>query len=161
ELANTNVAVVCAGAKSILDIELTLEYLETKGVPVLGYQTEDLPAFYTRQSGYKTDVKMDSPEQVAAVLRAKWNLGLRGGVLIANPVPEEYSMDFHEMERVINSSLEEMKKKNIKGKESTPFLLGKVKELTSGRSLETNIQLILNNAKVAAEIAVALAKAGR
>ena len=157
ELANTNVAVVCAGAKSILDIALTLEYLETKGVPVLGFQTEELPAFYTRQSGYKTDVKMESAEQVAAVLFAKWNLGLRGGVLIANPVPEKYSLDLNEMERVINAALVEMKQKGIKGKESTPFLLGKVKELTAGRSLETNIQLILNNAKVAAEIAVAFA----
>jgi pseudouridylate synthase len=159
ELANTNVAVICAGVKSILDIELTLEYLETKGIPVLGYLTEDLPAFYTRQSGYKTDAKMDSPEQVAEVLMTKWKLGLRGGILIANPVPEQYSLDFHEMERVINNALDEMKKKNIKGKESTPFLLGKVKELTAGRSLETNIQLILNNAKVAAKIAVAFAKA--
>lgn len=158
ELANTNVAVVCAGAKSILDIALTLEYLETKGVPVLGYQTEDLPAFYTRQSGFKTDIKIDTAEQVADVLRAKWQLGLRGGVLIANPVPEKYSLDFNEMEKVIANALAEMKQKNIKGKESTPFLLGQVKKLTAGRSLETNIQLVLNNAKVAALIAVAFAK---
>ncbi len=158
ELAITNVAVVCAGIKSILDIGLTLEYLETKGVPVLGFQTEDLPAFYTRRSGYKTDARMDSPEQVASVLHSKWKLGLRGGVLIGNPVPEKYSLDFSEMERVINNAILEMKQKNIKGKESTPFLLGKVKELTSGRSLETNIHLILNNAKVAAEISVAFSK---
>lgn len=141
-----------------MDIGLTLEYLETKGVPVLGYQTEDLPAFYTRQSGYMTDVKMESPEQVASVLHAKWNLGLRGGELIANPAPEKYSLDFTEMERVINNALLEMKQKNINGKESTPFLLEKVNEPTSGRSLETNIQIILNNAKVAAEIALAFTK---
>ncbi|MGZ3725793.1 MAG: pseudouridine-5'-phosphate glycosidase [Pseudobdellovibrio sp.] len=159
ELAKTDVAVVCAGAKSILDIGLTLEYLETKGVPVLGFQTEDLPAFYTRQSGYKVDLKLQSAEQAAEILIAKWNLGLKGGVLIVNPVPDKYSLDFSEMETVINKALEEMKIKKIKGKESTPFLLGQVKELTAGRSLETNIQLVLNNAKVAAQIAVALANA--
>lgn len=160
ELATTNVAVVCAGAKSILDIGLTLEYLETKGIPVLGFQTSDLPAFYTRQSGYQVDARMDSAQQVADVLRSKWNLGLRGGVLIANPVPEKYSLDFTDMERVIQQALEEMKVRGIKGKESTPFLLGKVKELTAGRSLETNIQLVLNNARVAAEIAVACKVSG-
>lgn len=158
ELAQTNVAVICAGAKSILDIGLTLEYLETKGVPVLGYQTAELPAFYTRESGFKVDSKVDSAEDMAKILRAKWDLGLQGGVVIANPVQKEYSLDFKEMEKVINSALEEMNQKGIKGKDSTPFLLGKVKELTAGKSLETNIQLVLNNAKLAAEIAVAYSR---
>ncbi|WP_413576171.1 pseudouridine-5'-phosphate glycosidase [Bdellovibrio sp. HCB290] len=155
ELAQTNVAVVCAGAKSILDIGLTLEYLETKGVPVLGFQTAELPAFYTRESGFKVDAKMESPQEIAEVLKAKWSLGLSGGVVIANPVSQEYSLDFKSMEAVINSALQEMNDKGIKGKDSTPFLLGKVKELTGGKSLATNIQLVLNNAKLAAEIAVA------
>jgi pseudouridylate synthase len=158
ELAQTNVAVVCAGAKSILDIGLTLEYLETKGVPVLGFQTSELPAFYTRESGFKVDVRVESAEDVAAILRAKWDMGLKGGVIIANPVPQPYSLDFKEMEKVIQNALEEMKSKGVKGKDSTPFLLGKVKELTSGKSLETNIQLVLNNARVAAEIAVKFSK---
>ncbi|WP_415064366.1 pseudouridine-5'-phosphate glycosidase [Bdellovibrio sp.] len=157
ELAQTSVAVICAGAKSILDIGLTLEYLETKGVPVVGYQTSELPAFYTRESGFKVDAKIDTCEQMAEILNVKWELGLRGGVVIANPVPLPYSLDFKEMEDVIHNALREMNHKGIKGKDSTPFLLGKVKELTSGKSLETNIQLVLNNAKVAAEIAVAYA----
>lgn len=155
ELAQTNVAVVCAGAKSILDIGLTLEYLETKGVPVLGYQTSELPAFYTRESGFKVDTQVDSAEDVAKILKSKWGLGLSGGVVIANPVPKEFALDFKEMEAVIHSALVEMNKQGIKGKDSTPFLLGKVKSLTAGKSLETNIQLVLNNARVAAEIAVA------
>jgi pseudouridine-5'-phosphate glycosidase len=158
ELGQTNVAVICAGAKSILDIGLTLEYLETKGVPVLGYQTAELPAFYTRESGFKVDSKVDSAEDMAEILRAKWKLGLKGGVVIANPVPKEYSLDFKEMENVINNALEEMNQKGIKGKDSTPFLLGKVKELTAGKSLETNIQLVLNNAKLASAIAVAYSR---
>ncbi|MGZ3771668.1 MAG: pseudouridine-5'-phosphate glycosidase [Bdellovibrio sp.] len=157
ELAQTNVAVICAGAKSILDIGLTLEYLETKGVPVLGYQTEELPAFYTRKSGFKVDYRVDSPEEFARILKTKWDLGLKGGVVIANPVPEKYSLDFKEMDEVIQNAIAEMNSKGIKGKESTPFLLGKVKELTGGKSLETNIQLVLNNAKLAAQIAVAMA----
>ncbi|WP_413582847.1 pseudouridine-5'-phosphate glycosidase [Bdellovibrio sp. HCB288] len=158
ELAQTNVAVICAGAKSILDIGLTLEYLETKGVPVLGFQTAELPAFYTRESGFKVDAKVDSAQELADILKAKWNMGLKGGVVIANPVPVEYSLDFKSMEAVIENALKEMNAKGIKGKESTPFLLGKVKELTAGKSLETNIQLVLNNAKLAAEIAVALSR---
>nr|WP_304504528.1 pseudouridine-5'-phosphate glycosidase [Bdellovibrio sp. KM01] len=157
ELAQTNVAVICAGAKSILDIGLTLEYLETKGVPVLGYQTSELPAFYTRESGFKVDANVETAESIAEILQAKWNLGLKGGVVIANPVPKEYSLDFKEMEKVISNALAEMNEKGIKGKDSTPFLLGKVKELTAGKSLETNIQLVLNNAKLAAQIAVAYA----
>ncbi|MGZ3773325.1 MAG: pseudouridine-5'-phosphate glycosidase [Pseudobdellovibrionaceae bacterium] len=154
ELAQTDVAVICAGAKSILDIGLTLEYLETKGVPVLGYQTNELPAFYTRESGFKVDARVDSPKEFADILKAKWNMGLKGGVVIANPVPEKYSLNFKEMDLVIQKALLEMNEKGIKGKDSTPFLLGKVKELTTGKSLETNIQLVLNNAKLAALIAV-------
>lgn len=157
ELAKTNVAVVCSGVKSILDIGLTLEYLETKGVPVLGYQTSELPAFYTRESGFKVDVNVGSPQEVAAILLEKWKIDLKGGAVIANPVPQPYSLEFKEMERVIKEALMEMKHKGIKGKDSTPFLLGKVRELTAGKSLETNIQLVLNNARVAAEIAVAYA----
>lgn len=155
ELAQTNVAVVCAGAKSILDIGLTLEYLETKGVPVLGYQTSDLPAFYTRESGFKVDAKVDSPEQMAEILKTKWSLGLKGGVVIASPVPEKFALDSKEIETIIKGALVEMHQSGIKGKDSTPFLLAKVKELTAGRSLETNIQLVYNNARVAAEIAKA------
>lgn len=158
ELAQTDVAVVCAGAKSILDIGLTLEYLETKGVPVLGYQSEDFPAFYTRDSGFKVDAEMKSASEAASVLKAKWEAGLKGGVVIANPVPSEYSLPLEEMENTIVSAIEKAKAAGIKGKDSTPFLLQKVKEMTAGKSLETNIQLVLNNAKVAAQIAVEFAK---
>jgi len=157
ELANTNVAVVCAGAKSILDIGLTLEYLETNGVPVVGYQTDELPAFYTRKSGFKVDYKVDNPKEIALALKAKWELGLKGGMVIANPIPEEYSMDYKLITQVIENALLEAEKNNIKGKESTPFLLSKVKELTEGKSLESNIQLVYNNAKLAAEISKELA----
>jgi len=157
ELANTNVAVVCAGAKSILDIGLTLEYLETNGVPVVGYQTDELPAFYTRKSGFKVDYKVDNPKEIALALKAKWELGLNGGMVIANPIPEEYSLDNKLITHVIENALIEAGKKNIKGKESTPFLLAKVKELTEGKSLESNIQLVYNNAKLAAEISKELA----
>ncbi|MDF2557908.1 MAG: pseudouridine-5-phosphate glycosidase [Bacillales bacterium] len=158
ELAMTNVAVVCAGAKSILDIGLTLEYLETKGVPVLGFGTEELPAFYTRKSGFGVDYRVDSADEIANILKAKWDLGLRGGVVIANPIPEKYAMDFITITRAIESALTEAKAKGIKGKDSTPFLLAKVKEITGGNSLESNIQLVFNNAKLGAQIAVELAK---
>jgi pseudouridine-5'-phosphate glycosidase len=157
ELANTNVAVICAGAKSILDIGLTLEYLETNGVPVVGYQTDELPAFYTRKSGFKVDYKADTPKDIALALKAKWELGLNGGMVIANPIPEEYSMDHKLISDVIENALIEAEKNNIKGKESTPFLLAKVKELTEGKSLESNIQLVYNNARLAAEISKELA----
>jgi len=153
ELAKTNVAVVCAGIKSILDLGLTLEYLETMGVPVLGYQTEELPAFYTRKSGFKVDYKMNNPRETADLLLAKWDLGLSGGVVIANPVPEADALDEDIMTAAIEQALAEQKLSGIKGKESTPFLLAKVKELTQGQSLASNIQLVLNNAKLAAEIA--------
>ncbi|MEG0164312.1 pseudouridine-5'-phosphate glycosidase [Anaerorhabdus sp.] len=153
ELAHTNVSVVCAGAKAILDLPLTLEYLETFGVPVLGYKTEELAAFYTRTSGLKLDYKMDSEKEIAEAIVAKREMGLNGGVLIANPIPEEYAMNKEEMDKAINAAIDEMNKMGVHGKESTPFLLAKIKELTGGKSLDSNIQLVFNNAKVGAEIA--------
>ncbi len=158
ELAATDVAVVCAGAKSILDIGLTLEYLETKGVPVFGYGTKELPAFYTRKSGFPVDYRIDTPEEMAAVLKTKWSLGLHGGALIANPIPANYSMDEAFITKVIEDAVVEANEKGIKGKETTPFLLAKIKEITGGDSLESNIQLVYNNAEVAAKVAVAFAK---
>lgn len=156
ELAQTNVAVVCAGAKSILDIGLTLEYLETHGVPVVGYQTEEMPAFYTRKSGFGVDYKVDSPEEIAGALKAKWDLGLKGGMVIANPIEEQYQMNYETITGAIESALKEADEKGIKGKESTPFLLAKVKEITGGDSLESNIQLVYNNARLGAQIAFEL-----
>lgn len=158
ELASTNVAVICAGAKSILDIGLTLEYLETHGVPVLGYQTEDFPAFYTRTSGYKVDYKMDSPLEVASALKSKWDMDLKGGVVIGNPIPQEYAMDEKIITDAIEGAVKEAAETGIKGKESTPFLLGKIKEITKGTSLDSNIQLVYNNAVVGTKIAVEFAK---
>ncbi|WP_312460997.1 pseudouridine-5'-phosphate glycosidase [Proteiniclasticum sp.] len=158
ELSATDVAVVCAGAKSILDIGLTLEYLETKGVPVFGYGTKELPAFYTRKSGFPVDYRIDTPEEMAAVLKTKWSLGLHGGALIANPIPENYSMDEAFITKVIEDAVVEANEKGIKGKETTPFLLAKIKEITGGDSLESNIQLVYNNAEVAAKVAVAYSK---
>ena len=158
ELAQTNVAVVCAGAKSILDIELTLEYLETYGVPVIGYQTTEFPAFYSRTSGFQTNFSLDSPEALASFLHTKWKLGLHGGAVIANPVPEEFAMDAKEIEKVITEALDEAHRKHIRGKDVTPFLLDKIKELTDGKSLETNVALVQNNAHVGALLAVELAK---
>ncbi|NUU99738.1 pseudouridine-5'-phosphate glycosidase [Marinitoga sp. 1154] len=153
ELANTDVAVVCAGAKSILDLGLTLEYLETFGVPVIGYKTEELPAFYTRKSGYKVNFKLDTPEEIAEFLKVKWELDLKGGAVIANPIPEKYQMDYEIITKAIDNAIKEAEKLGIKGKETTPFLLSKVKEITGGKSLESNIQLVYNNAKLAAQIA--------
>ncbi len=153
ELAKTNVAVVCAGIKSILDLGLTLEYLETMGVPVLGYQTDELPAFYTRKSGFKVDYKMEGPQEIADLLQVKWATGLNGGVVIANPVPEAYALDERVMQKAIEQALAAQLTAGIKGKDSTPFLLAKVKELTSGQSLVSNIELVLNNARLAAKIA--------
>ena len=153
ELSNTNVAVVCAGAKSILDLGLTLEYLETHGVPVLGYQTKQLPAFYTRESGFELDYRIDTPEEIAKIITTKWELGLEGGVVIANPIPEEYSMDYNLITESIKNAVKEAEKNGIKGKETTPFLLGEIKEITKGASLEANIQLVYNNAKLASKIA--------
>ena len=158
ELAQTPVMVVCAGAKSILDLGLTLEYLETKGVPVLGYGTEELPAFYTRKSGFAVDYRVDSPEELAAIFKAQRDLDYKGGMLVTNPIPEEYAMDKAVIDAAIEKALAEAKEQGIHGKETTPFLLAKVVELTGGDSLESNIQLVLNNARVAARTAACLAK---
>ena len=154
ELATKNVAVVCAGAKSILDIGHTLEYLETFGVPVLGINTKEMPAFFTRKSGYQLDYKV-SEEEAAEIMKTKWDLGLSGGVLIANPIPEEHQMDKAKIDMAIEKALIDAREKNIRGKESTPFLLSKVLEVTEGRSLEANIQLVYNNARVGAKVAKA------
>lgn len=157
ELAQTSVAVVCAGAKSILDLGLTLEYLETHGVPVLGFQTNEFPAFYTRKSGLPVDYRLDSPAGIARLLRSKWTLGLRGGVVIANPVPETFQMDPEPIEAAIAAALEDAERQHIKGKAITPFLLARIEQLTGGQSLATNIELVCHNARLAAEIATALA----
>lgn len=158
ELGNTPVMVICAGAKSILDLGLTLEYLETKGVPVIGYGTNELPAFYTRHSGFGVDYRADSPAELAAMFTAQRELGLKGGMLVTNPIPEEYSMDKAVIDAAIEQALKEAEEAGIKGKETTPFLLAKVVELTGGDSLDSNIQLVLNNARLAAKTAVELAK---
>lgn len=155
EFAKTDVLVVCAGAKAILDLPKTLEYLETKGVPVIGYQTSILPAFYTRTSPYKVDYQMDTPEEIAQMLQTKWDLGLHGGVLVTNPIPEAYSLDEVVMQQAIDQALEMMHQLGIKGKETTPYLLATVKELTKGESLSSNIQLVYHNCKLAAQIAKA------
>ncbi|GAC1450504.1 MAG: pseudouridine-5'-phosphate glycosidase [Ktedonobacteraceae bacterium] len=157
EFALTDVAVICAGAKSILDIGRTLEYLETMGVPVVGYQTDEFPAFYSRRSGFPVNFALSSPQDVAQMLHTKWALGLRGGVVIANPVPEEHALDTAYMDGIIDTALEEARKKHITGKQITPFLLAKIEELTGGVSLKTNIALVKHNAEVGAKIAVALA----
>ena len=156
ELAQTPVMVVCAGAKSILDLGLTLEYLETKGVPVIGYQTEELPAFYTRKSGFRVDYRIDTPEELAAAFRAKLELGLKGGMLVTNPIPEEYSMDPAYINQAIDQALRECREKGIRGKDTTPFLLARIKDITGGDSLASNIQLVLNNARLAARTAALL-----
>lgn len=153
ELAHTNVTVVCAGAKAILDLPLTLEYLETFGVPVLGYKTDELAAFYTTHSGLKLDYQMDSAEEIAAAIQFKRAMGLDGGILISNPIPEEYAMDPEEMNYHIDKAIAEMEEKGIHGKDSTPFLLATIKEATKGKSLDSNIQLVFNNARVGAMIA--------
>jgi pseudouridine-5'-phosphate glycosidase len=155
ELAQTPVAVVCAGAKSILDLRLTLEYLETHGVPVVGYQTDALPAFFTRDSAFKVDYRLDSAADIAAVLKAKWRMGLQGGMVVANPIPEAFAMPRAAIDLAIEQALQEATQQGITGKESTPFLLARVCELTGGDSLASNIQLVLNNARLAAAIAVA------
>lgn len=157
ELAQTSVLVVCAGAKSILDLGLTLEYLETKGVPIIGYQTGELPAFYTRKSGFSVDYRLDSPQEIAEVFAAKLLCGLQGGMLVTNPIPEEYAMDFDVINTAIESALFEAERQNVKGKEITPFLLDKIQKITSGKSLESNIRLVYNNAALGAKIACELA----
>ncbi|MBQ7937359.1 MAG: pseudouridine-5'-phosphate glycosidase [Oscillospiraceae bacterium] len=155
ELGQTPMMVVCAGAKSILDLGLTLEYLETKGVPVIGFGTEELPAFYTRSSGFKVDYRIDTPEDLATAFKASGDMELKGGMLVANPIPEEYAMPLDVINTAIDTAIKEAEEKGIKGKETTPFLLAKVSELTGGNSLASNIQLVYNNAKVAAQTAVA------
>ena len=156
ELGMTSVAVVSAGAKAILDIPRTLEYLETMGVPVLGFQSDFFGAFYSRSSSIPVEMRMDTPQEIADFLNAKWNLGLKGGVLISNPIPEEFEIPSSVIEPVILEAVALANALDINGKRLTPFLLGKIKDVTSGRSLETNIQLVLNNAKVAAQIASCL-----
>lgn len=156
ELAQTNVAVVSAGVKSILDLPLTLEYLETHGVAVIGYGTDEFPAFFTRKSGLSVDYRLDQPKEIANSLKAKWEMGLKGGVIIANPIPESHSLDPDYLTTIIDEALNQAAKSNIKGKEITPFLLAKVKELTKGKSLVSNIALVLNNARLASRIAVHL-----
>ena len=158
ELKQTPVAVVCAGAKQILDIGRTLEYLETMGVPVIGNGTSDFPAFYCRKSGFGVDYAAKNEAEIAAIIKTKWDLKLDGGVLIGNPIPEEYALDFDEMEQVINQALAEADEKGVRGKEITPFLLAKIKELTKGVSFASNVQLAYNNARVAAKISKELSK---
>ena len=158
ELGQTPVMVVCAGAKSILDLDLTLEYLETKGVPVIGYGTEELPAFYTRQSGFRVDYRVDTPKELAAVFKAQHDLGLKGGMLVTNPIPAEYAMPLDTINAAIDRAIAECNAKGIHGKETTPFLLARVAELTGGDSLASNIRLVYNNAMVAAKTAVEYCK---
>jgi len=160
ELANTPVVVVCAGAKAILDLKLTLEYLETHGVPVIGFGTEELPAFYSRHSGLKVDYRMDTAEECAKAFHVQQTIGMKGGMLVTNPIPEEYSMDDTVINKAIDDAIDEMNARGIHGKEATPFLLAKVKELTGGDSLDSNIHLVFNNAKVASQIASCLCKLG-
>ena len=158
ELAQTPVMVICAGAKSILDLGLTLEYLETKGVPVIGYGTDELPAFYTRQSGFGVDYRADSPEELASMFRAQRELGYRGGMLVTNPIPEQYAMPKDVIDAAIEQALRESVEKGVHGKETTPFLLARVVELTGGESLESNIRLVLNNAALAARTAASMCR---
>lgn len=156
ELAMTSVAVVCAGAKSILDIGLTLEYLETKGVPVIGYQSDTLPAFYTDSSDFLVPLRLDNPNAIARLLRSKWELGLKGGAVIANPIPKTHAMDKAVIESVIQEAIADMNRLGITGKETTPYLLSRIEQITSGKSLEANIALVLNNCKLASQIAIHL-----
>lgn len=158
ELGRTNVVVVCAGAKAILDLGLTLEYLETKGVPVLGYKTDKLPAFWTNTSEFAVDYRVDTAKEIGDLALTKWDLGMTGGVLVANPIPEEYSMDADFINSAIQRALKDANEQGIHGKESTPFLLSAIKDITKGQSLESNIQLVFNNARLAADIAVEMSK---
>lgn len=161
ELAQTPVAVVCAGAKSILDLRLTLEYLETHGVPVVGYQTNRLPAFFTRDSAFSVDYRLDSAADIARALHAQWAMSLKGGMVIANPIPEAFAMPRGAIDGAIEQALQEAQQQGIGGKEATPFLLARVCELTGGDSLAANIQLVLNNARLAAAIGAELGVLGR
>ena len=161
ELSKTNVCVVCAGAKSILDLNLTMEYLETKGVAVVGYGTDELPAFFTRESGIKLTCRMDTPEEIAKALVAKDDMELGGGMLVTNPIPVEYSMDAKVIGEAIDKAVAEAEERGVKGKDITPFLLDKIQKITGGNSLASNIQLVLNNARLASQIAVEKAKLER
>ncbi|PID58376.1 pseudouridine-5-phosphate glycosidase [candidate division KSB3 bacterium] len=156
ELAKTDVAVISAGAKAILDLKLTMEYLETMGVPTLSYQSDEFPAFYTRHSGIPAGYRVESPEEIARIIHTKWELGLEGGLIIGNPIPEEDSMDPEEMQKAVDCALRDAREQGIEGKEVTPFLLDRMKVLTRGESLGSNIALIKNNARLGAEVAVAL-----
>ncbi|MDO4852426.1 MAG: pseudouridine-5'-phosphate glycosidase [Clostridia bacterium] len=156
ELAQTPVCVVCAGAKSILDLGLTMEYLETKGVPVIGFGTDELPAFYTRKSGFSVPWRCDTPEELAAAVNAQRALDEKGGMLVVNPIPEQYSMDADVINKAIDDAIEEANRLGIKGKDTTPFLLAKIKDLTGGESLASNIQLVYNNVRLASKVAAAL-----
>ena len=158
ELAQTPVLVVCAGAKSILDIGRTLEYLETKGVPVVGYQTSEMPAFYTRKSGFGVDYRLDTPREIAASFYAKRKMEIPGGMLVANPIPEQYAMDADYINGKIDEAVADAERRGVKGKEITPFLLDSLQKITGGESLEANIRLVFNNAVAASKIAVELAK---
>lgn len=158
ELGKTNVVVVCAGAKAILDLGLTLEYLETKGVPVLGYKTDRLPAFWTNTSEFGVDYRVDSAKEIGDLALTKWDLGLDGGVLVTNPIPQEYSMDPDFINDAIQNALKDAESQGIQGKETTPFLLSAIKDITKGQSLDSNIQLVYNNARLAADIAVEMSK---
>ncbi|MCB2004488.1 MAG: pseudouridine-5'-phosphate glycosidase [Rhodoferax sp.] len=160
ELARTSVAVVCAGAKSILDLPLTLEYLETHGVPVIGYRTRTLPAFFTVDSDSMVDYRLDSALQIAQAMQAKWAMGLQGGLVVANPVPQAFAMPRERMDAAIAQALQEAERQKVGGKEVTPFLLARVSELTGGDSLATNIELVLNNARLASAIAVQYGQIG-
>ena len=158
ELANTPVCVISAGAKSLLDLGRTLEYLETFGVPVLGYKTDEFPAFYCRTSGYKLDYRCESAAEIAKIIFTKWDLGLKGGAIVGNPIPEEYALDYDEMDKVINAAIREADEKGVRGKAITPFLLSRIKDLTEGVSFASNLQLAYNNARLGAEVAVELNK---
>ena len=158
ELAETPVMVICAGAKSILDLGLTLEYLETKGVPVIGYGTEELPAFYTNKSGFKVDYRLDTPKEIADAFKVKLDCGLKGGMLITNPIPAEYAMDPDYISKNIDDAIAECNRLGIKGKQTTPYLLDKIQKLTGGKSLEANIRLVYNNARLGALVAAEMCK---
>lgn len=158
ELAHTNVAVVCAGCKSILNIGLTLEYLETFGVPVLCMGTKKFPAFYCKESGFEGDYAVADPAEAASIIKTKWDLGLNGGVLVANPIPDAYAMDPVRMNKVIDEAVAEAERQHIHGKNITPFLLARIKDVTGGDSLASNIQLAFNNARCAARIAAAMSR---
>ncbi|MNC36151.1 Pseudouridine-5'-phosphate glycosidase [compost metagenome] len=155
ELAKTNVAVVCAGAKSILDLGLTTEYLETNGVPLIGYQTQSLPAFFCRTSPFEVSIRLDSAEAIARAMAVKWQTGLNGGLVVANPIPQQFAMAEEKINAAIDQAVKEAEQQGVVGKASTPFLLARVAELTGGDSLKSNIQLVFNNARLACDIAKA------